>query len=160
MKVDNAPVVLRDRQLMYIMAISLVLLLSIILFADIFDNPVFGISREIYAGGIATVYVFINIFRFILDLNYFSYTEQGEKIVIHYFSLRPFMQKRMSIEIPKANLIKYQLTKSFFGQKKQLVLYQRVNNKTAKYPPISISALNKTELNDLITSLNVISKTK
>jgi hypothetical protein len=154
MKIDNARVVLRDRKLMYMMAISSVLIISIILVADFFDNPILGISREVYIAGVATLYVVINIYRFILDLNYFSLAIQGEKIIIHYYSLRPFMQKRKGVEMPKSNLVKYQVNRSLFNQKRSLILYQKLGNKIAKYPPISISALNKVELTDLINILN------
>jgi hypothetical protein len=159
MEIDNSKVVVRDRKLMYIMAISLILCITFIMLTDYFDNPIFGISRDIYALSLATIYVLINVYRFILDLNFLSFSLQGEKIIIHYYSLRPFMQKHRSIEIPVKNLIKFEVKKSFLELKKQIIFYQRVNNKSAKYPPISISALNKQEYSDLISSLNSLTKT-
>lgn len=158
MEIDNSKVVVRDRKLMYIMAISLILCITFIMLTDYFDNPIFGISRDIYALSLATIYVLINVYRFFLDLNFLSFTLQGEKIIIHYYSLRPFMQKHRSIEIPVKSLIKFEVQKSFMGIKKQIIFYQRVNNKLAKYPPISISALNKQEFSDLISSLNSLTK--
>jgi hypothetical protein len=156
MTLDNSPVVVRDRKLMYIMAISLILLITMFSFIDAFDRPVLHITRECYIIGVSALYLLINLYRFIIDLNYFSYEDQGEKIIIRYFSLRPFNQKRKSLEIPRGSFLKYEIRKSFMGQKKSLIMFQKIKNKVAKYPPISITALNKEELKSLHISLNAL----
>lgn len=155
MIINNTKVVIRDRMLMYIMAISLTVIIPLICLSDFFDNPIFGLSRELYIIIVCAAYVFYNIYRFYLNLNFFFFNDQSEKIILKYYSLRPFMQKRRSIEIAKGSLVNFEVNKSFIGRKKRLVLYQRINNKIAKYPPISISALNKEEYDDLVTALNV-----
>ncbi len=154
MTIDNSPVVIRDRKLMYILVISLILLLSIILISDFFDNPVLGMNREFYAITIAALYILINAYRFFLDLNFISFSDQDGKFTIRYFSLRPFMQKHRSIEITQNSFVKFEIISKAAGFKKYLVLYQRVQNKIAKYPPISVTALSNDELNTILNSLS------
>jgi len=154
MLIDNSNIVVKDRKILYFSAIILLTLILLSFVVDFFDEPVYGLTREIFIIAVCTIYVAINIYRFLLDLNYFSYNDQGDKLVFKYYSLRPFMQKRRTIEIPKNSLMKFNISSSMLGKKKSLILYQRINNNTAKYPPISISALSKQELHDLKASLH------
>lgn len=160
MVIDNTKVVVRDRQMMYMMAISLTIIIPIFCFADVFDNPVFGINRELYIIVTCAIYLLVNIYRFVLDLNYIYFNDFDDKLVFKFYTLRPFMQKRRSIEIKKESFCKFKIKKSIAGQKKSLILFQLVKNKVAKYPPISISALNEEEYNNLLSSLNAVSKAK
>lgn len=153
MTIDNARVVVTDRKLLYLLAIGSAILILAVFVIDEYDDKVLGLSRYTYTLIIATFYVIINIYRFLLDLTYFYFSDADNKIVIRYYSLRPFMQKRRTIEIPISQFLKYSIEDSFFGQKKQLILYQTIKNKSAKYPPISISALNKDELKSLKETL-------
>jgi hypothetical protein len=136
------------------MAISLTVIIPVICLSDFFTDPVLGISRELYVIIVCVVYIFYNLYRFFLNINFFFFNDQSEKIVIKFYSLRPFMQKRRSIEISKGSLVKYEIIRSFAGLKKSLVLYQKIKNNIAKYPPISVSALNNEEYKNLIISLN------
>lgn len=154
MIIDNSKVVIQDRKMMYMMTIGLTILIPIFCFADIFENSFLGISREYYVIIVCCVYLIFYIYRFILDLNFFYYNDQSEKLLFKFYSLRPFMKKRRSIEILKGSLVKYEIKTSVAGQKKTLILYQRIKNKIAKYPPISISALNTEEQSNLVNSLN------
>jgi hypothetical protein len=154
MLIDNSDVVIKDRKILYLSAIGLIIIICFFLFADVFDEPVFGLSREVYIIIACVIYIATNIYWFLLDLNYFYYNDEGDKLIFKYYSLRPFMQKRCTVEIPKNTLMKFTISSSMFGNKKSLVLFQRIKNNTAKYPPISISALSNQELHDLEASLN------
>jgi hypothetical protein len=160
MVIDNSKEVVKDKKILYIMLAIFIMLTSIIMMSETFDKPVLGLNREFYAIVIAGIYLFINIYRFILNLNYINYIDAGGKIVFKYYSLRPFMQSHKTVEIPKGNLVKYEIRKSLFGQKKGVVLYQKVKNKTARYPEISLSAISDAELKGLIASLNNFSLVK
>ena len=153
MEVDSSKTVIKDRKLMYIMVFALIAIVSTFFMADTFDKPVFGFNREFYILLVTGIYLFINIFRFSLNLNYISYSDAGGKIIIKYYSLRPFMQKRRTVEIPKGTLFRFEFKKSMFGQKKSLILFQMIKNKVAKYPEISLSALNSVEIGRIKGSL-------
>jgi hypothetical protein len=72
--------------------------------------------------------------------------------------LRIFSAKHKSIEIPLADFIGFEITTSFNGLKKGLVLFQKMKGKKAKYPPISISALKKEQIAELEAFLKGLSK--
>ena len=155
MGIDNGPQVIKDKKIMYGMVVGLTVLIPFIMIAEIFDEPVLGISRGYYAIVVAIIYVLATGYRLMLDLNYFSLIDQDGKILIKYYSLRPLMQKYKTIEIPSGSLVRYEIKKKMVGRKKQLILFQKVKNKTAKYPPISISALGKGEFDTLVQILNL-----
>jgi hypothetical protein len=158
MIIDNTTAVIKDRKMMYLLAIGLIIVLSIILFSDFFDDPVLGISREYYILFFCLLYILINVYRFMLNMNYIHFDSENGKISIKYYSLRPFMQQRKAIEIPKNSLIKFELKKTLLGLKESLILYQQINKKIAKYPPISIAALKKDERKNLIIALRSLAE--
>lgn len=154
MTIDNSPVAVNDRKMMYIMAISLTLAIPTIMLSDFFDEPVLGIQKEFYALALGVAYFIINLYRYILDLNYINFSTDNNKVTLKYFSLRPFHKQRKSIEFPGSNLAKFEINNSFFGLKHNLILYQRMQGKLAKYPPVSLSGLNNDELENLRKMLN------
>ena len=153
MEINSSKTVIKDRKLMYIMVFALIAIVSTIFLADTFDVPVFGVTRESYILAVTGIYILINIYRFSLNLNYVYFSDAGGKIIIKYYSLRPFMQKRQTVEIPKGSLFRFEIKKSMFGQKKTLVLFQMIKNKIARYPEISLSALNDIEIGRIKGSL-------
>ena len=85
--------------------------------------------------------------------HYFYFSGQGFKLIFRYYSLSALFKKPNSVEIPKAEFIKYQYEKKMLGLRSYLVLYQQTQNGIAKYPPISISLLKKRETADLLKFL-------
>ena len=160
MVIDNSKAAIRDRKLTYGMLAVFIMTVSAIMLAEIFDKPILGIKREYFALVITFIYVAITLYRLVLNLNYIYYTDNGGKIVLKYYSLRPFMQNRKTIEIPRGALIKFVISESFFEHKKTLVLYQKIKNKTARYPEISLSALTEDEFGKMRASLNAFSLEK
>ena len=158
MKIENSAFVVRERKLMYLSTISLTILIPIIFLAEFFDTPVLGISREYYIIGIAFLYILLHLYRHWLNLNFIEAVTEDNKFILRYYSLRIFSAKHKSIEIPLADFMGFEITKSFKGLKKNLVLFQRIKGKKAKYPPISISALKKEQIAEFETFLKGLSK--
>ena len=69
-------------------------------------------------------------------------------------SLRPFDNKKQAIEIQKKDYNGYEIRKSFFNLKEDLILSVKTKKSIANYPPISITALSLKHKNLLISSLN------
>jgi hypothetical protein len=82
------------------------------------------------------------------------YSDESDKLTFKFFSLGVFSSKHKTIEISKNTFVNYKIQVSMMGIKEELILQQRVGNKIAKYPPLSISILTKEEKKDLITSLD------
>lgn len=114
-------------------------LLVISLFLALFDNYYFELGISIIA--LATLFTMLYI-----GLNYIYFSDDGDTIILRYYSLNPLFSEPKSIEIPKNSFIKFEIKKSFFGLNKEVTLYQKTKNGIAKYPAVSLSALNDKEL--------------
>jgi hypothetical protein len=102
---------------------------------------------------ISVLYVAQNLFEYLRDYNYIYFNDEGNRILFRYIPLSPFKNRRYSIEIGKHEFHGYKIQKpSLF--KKMIVFYIKTPQGVAKYPPISISALNGDEFNQLKKALN------
>jgi hypothetical protein len=130
------------------MVITIIIGIAIIvvLMAPFFNKPFYGLSRYVLVLILIAVYIAIMVFTYSLNRNYIYFNDDGESIIVRYYPIRPIARKKRVIEIPKENLVKFEISKSIFGLRKTLFLYQRVKNKVARYPGIGVSALNKKEL--------------
>ena len=102
---------------------------------------------------VALIYVLFSIYRYKLELNYFYFNDETDKLIIRYYSLRSLTDKKQSIVIPKDKLYYARITSYRLSRKQTVTLYQQMGKQAAKYAPISITLLNKKEREDLITSL-------
>ncbi len=155
-QIENSKYVLNNRKRMYIYTIALAMVIPFILLSEFFDKPIFGISKYVISVFLICIYIGYYLIRYILDLNYIHFNIESGKLIFRYYSLRPLNKQHRSIEIPINSFGGFKIQKSFFGLKKELILYQKVQGKLAKYPPISITALNKEQfllLNNALTSI-------
>jgi len=141
---------------MYIVSILLTILIPFILLSEFFDKPIWIFSKEIIILILCFAFILYYYIRFQLDYNYISFNIDKDKITLRYYSLRPFSKKHKSIEIPNNLYAGYKIEKRFFNLKKVLILYQKLQGKIAKYPAVSLSALNREEFNTLINTLNAL----
>jgi len=107
--------------------------------------------------GVIILAVIIYLYYMFKRYMYFSFDDESEKISIRYFNLIPTAMDHHAIEIPKRSLVNYEIKKSFFGLREEIILVQKLKNGIAKYPPISISILNDIEKRALSNSLSSLS---
>lgn len=153
MIIENKKTAIWVRLRALILAIVFTTIIVVIFTSGWFDKPLAGISKTHYAVFVLSVYIIISFYFYALELNYFYFNDEGQKLIVRYYSLRPFHELKRSVEIPKQDFAKFELHKTFFGQKTYLILYQRMKKNIAKYPPISISSLTKDEWNNLNKAL-------
>lgn len=158
MTIDLKRTVIKKKLRSFYITIIVILIIVFLLFTDVIDEDILKIKKYLISIFIGVLYVLMIIFNVIRDFNYIYYSDEGDKVVLRYFSLSIFTQKKSSIEIPKAALYGYMHNKSFMGLKEKIVLLQQLKNKVAKYPAVSITSLNTKQKNDLITSLNRLSR--
>jgi len=156
MEVDNSAYVLRNRKRMYLYAIAVAIAIPFVLLSEWFDEPVLGLSRHFLVFLIVFIYLGYYFFRYLLNLNFIQVSVDGTKLTVRYYSLRPFTKSHNVIEIPLNAYEGYKINSNFLGLRKELVLFQRIQGKRAKYPPVSLSALNKQQYEQLLTILKAI----
>lgn len=160
MEVENSAYVLKNRKRMYLYTITVAIVLPFILLSEWFDNPIAGLSRHFFVIIILAIYFGYYFFRYLLNLNFVHVSTDNTKLTVRYYSLRPFTRSHNSIEIPLTAFEGYKIVSSLLGLKKELILFQRIQGKRAKYPPVSLSALNKQQLEQLLIILNAVSPKK
>jgi len=121
-------------------------------FSNYFDDPFLGLSRAWLILIVTILYLSVIVYHHLLNPYFISYSDQGDNIQIRYYPVRAFNQKKNSIIIPKDKFVKFEIIKSFLGEK--IILYQHFRKGTAKYPSISLSGLTKEDSSRLKSSLS------
>lgn len=121
--------------------------------ARIIKFPVLGISSAACTIILTIVFLAIILFPVILKYQYVFYSDEGNDIVLRYFSTGVVAGNKNSVEINKRAFTGFRIEKELFGTVQRLVLFQRLKEGVAKYPPIYLSALSRSQKQKLISSL-------
>lgn len=121
-------------------------------------NTFLGLNKYHWAIVVGIIYVLTVVVDKIWEYTYLFYSDETDQIVLRYFSLAYFNKKKHSIEIPKAEFTSFVLKESLWGLKKKIILRRFYKNVEAKYPPISLTILNKTQFAEMLLSLDHFSK--
>jgi hypothetical protein len=137
----------------FVMTLIFTIMIVFTGFTKWFDEPVLGIERVHWIVIIVAVWL---LFVFLQGLRrpcYIYFEDTGDKLIIRYYPLKILNQKKNSIEIPKKDFIKFTTEKFFFRKYEKIILYQKFKKGIAKYPPISLSAVNKNDIAKIKTLL-------
>jgi hypothetical protein len=121
--------------------------------AGIIKFPVLGLSSTAWTIILTVCFFVIILFPVVLKYQYVFYSDDGNDIVLRYFSTGVVAGNKNSVEINKKTFTGLKIEKEFFGFVQRLVLFQRLKEGVAKYPPIYLSALNRSQKQKLISSL-------
>jgi hypothetical protein len=158
MKIDNQKNTYRIWLRRLIMAIIFTLLIISVIFMPWFEGEQKRFSKYYLIIIIAVIYVGINLINYLKVPYFVFYSDQGDMIVMRYHPLSMFTSRKHSIEIPKTQFVKFEIEPFFFGTQQRLILYQHFRNKIAKYPPISLSAVEPKDRDLIIESLKRYSR--
>jgi|GEM_PF-495672 len=154
MEIENTKKSVRINQVKYITMIGFLVLVIVLLTTRLVRDEFLGLNKYHWAIVVILLYILENLYEYLKDFNYIYYNDEGRKLLFRYVSLRPFHNKRLSIEIEKDKFKGYNVLRDKMGFKQQIVFYIKTPQGTAKYPPVSITALNENEFNQLKQSLN------
>lgn len=155
MTIDLTRRVIQVQLSRFISSIVFIILEVVLLFFLKFEVLGF-LNNKVMATFVLVLFLAYKVIERFLDLNFIHYTDKGTAIVFRYFSMSYFSKQKSSIEINKAQFGGYEIAESLFGFKKVITLIHTVGTKSAKYKPVSISALNNEEYTKLIKSLDQI----
>ncbi len=154
MKFDNRKNTFKIWFRKFIFTAVLLILIIIFGFSEYFKNPVLGMDKSIYLISLGVVYVILIIINGVLKYNFVFYGDIGDKIIMRYYPIRVLNQKKHSIEIPKTKFYKYEIEKFFFGMKERIFLFQKTQNGIARYPGISLSAVDRIDRENIKKALS------
>ena len=123
-------------------------------FTKWFNEPVSGIERVYWVIIIVAAWLLITILQSLRRPSYIYFEDAGEKLIIRYYPLKILNRKKNAYEIPKKDFVKFKTEKFFMGKYEKLILYQKLRKGIAKYPPISLSAVNKNDIAKIKTLLS------
>jgi hypothetical protein len=152
MTIDKQKKVIAIQLRRMITMVLFALLIIIILLSH--NLSILGLTKYDIALVITGIYFMSIIFESLYEFNFIYFSDIKKTLMLRYFSLSYLNQKKHSIEMPLAELSGFELKVSFYGMKQKLILYRKIKDKEAKYPPVSISILNKQEKEQLIAALN------
>jgi len=158
MILDIRRTVIKKKLRSFFMTIAVILIIVLVLFTNLYDEDAMKISKLLMTVIFIAVYLLFVLFNILRDFNYIYFNDEGDKLVLRYFSLSIFTQKKNSIEIPKRSFAGYKIEKSIAGLKERLVLFQQLENRIARYPGVSITALTSKQKSDILDSLDRFSK--
>ena len=153
MKIDNQRNTYRIWLSRLVMTIIFALIILLLVFVSWFDNLTAGITKYHVIILISAVYLAINWVNYMKRPYFVAYSDQGEMLVIRYYPVSMFTSRKNSIEIPKKQFVKFELKPFFFKSQNYLILHQKFRGKVAKYPRISLSALDKEDRDKMLGSL-------
>lgn len=160
MKLDNESTIYGIHSIKLILAILVLIFLILMLITSLpdFIEQNTGISSgwalSIVIGG----YLLFFFYFIAKGSAYFSYNDEGKKIIIRTFKIGILNSKKLSIEIPKNEFYKYTVNKK--GLREEIILYVRKEKKILKYPSISIVSVTSDQKDLLFKTLNSLAEVK
>lgn len=154
MKIDNQRNTYRIWLSRLVMTVVFALIILVLVFVPWFDNPESSIGKYHLIILISVIYVAINWINYLKRPFFVSYNDQGEKIIVRYYAVSMFTNRKNSIEIPKQQFVKYELKPFLLKSQHYLVLYQNFRGKVVPYPRISLSAMEKEDRLRMLQSLD------
>ena len=154
MKIDNQRNTYRVWLSRLVMSMVFALIILAIVFLPWFDETEFWLTKYHVAIFISAIYILVNWVNYMKRPYYVSFNDQGEMLVVRYYPVSMFTSRKHSIEIPKKQFVKYELTPFFLKSQHYLILHQNFRGKVAAYPRISLSAMEKEDREKMLQSLD------
>jgi hypothetical protein len=136
---------------------SLVIIIS---FTDYFYTPVLGIDKSWYLIVLAIFYTGLMVYNILVKPNFVYFSDNGDKIILRYYPTRIFNRKKNSIEISKRSFVSWEIEKFLFGTCEMLYLHGKFKSGIARYPGVSLSAVNRRDSVCIKLALNIHAKKK
>lgn len=146
MAIDNKPNAGRIKFLYLLVPFIFTIIIALTIFFEFFETYNYLIV-------LAVLFILIIIFLNKLKFRYIMLDIKDNKLILRYHGLGPMGTSFKSIEFPAQNLAKYEIRSAFYGLRKELVLYQRTNKGIAKYPGVSLAAVDKLDREKIVALL-------
>ncbi len=132
--------------------LTLIVVMGLIYFTNILSYNTLGFGRDQIAIFIIIIFMVYFLFNYLRNHNYIYYSDTGNKFIIRYYSLRPLQDKKNLIEFNKSEFHDYEIRQSPFRFSESIIIYRKTPKGIAKYPPLSITALGRSNKEKLLAS--------
>ncbi len=153
MTFDNSKEIISVRIKLFFASVAAIAWIVLAYLAKLIKFPLLGIEDGIWTLIVVILWILVAFMPMILNYQYVSYSDEGEKIVFKYFNAGIVGGKKNTIEINKNAIAGYETRSKYFGLSRALILFQKMGQGMAKFPPVYISALTKIQRDKLYRSL-------
>lgn len=153
MTFDNSKTIIGVRIRLFAATVLLLAFIILTYAARLIKFPLLGLSDTTWTLILVAIYLVIAFLPMILNYQYIYYSDDNEKIVFRYFTSGIVGGKKNSVEVYKSDFAGYKTETGFMGMTSKIILFQKVGQGIAKYPPVHITALNKDERSRMYASL-------
>jgi len=153
MTFNNSKAIISLRIRLFTATVLFLLYIVLTYIADVIRFPVLGLSETVWTVVLVCLYFLYALYPMILNYQYISYSDEGDKILFRYFTAGIVGGKKNSVEISKTEFAGYKREKKLFGLVQSVILFHQLREGVAQYPPIYISILSKKERARLLNSL-------
>lgn len=154
MTFDNSKIIISLRIKLFVATVILLGYLGIVYAAQLVKFPLLGLSDTVWTLILVAVYLVVVFLPMLRNFQFVFYSDEGGNIVFKYFLAGIVGGKKNSVSITKKSFAGYKTESKYFGLSESIILFQKMGQGVAKYPPVYISALTKDQRKKLFESLN------
>jgi hypothetical protein len=155
MTLDNSKTIISLRIKLFAATVVVLAYLAMAFVIKMIKFPLLGIGETPWTVVLVGFWLILAVMPMVLNYQYIKYSDEGEFIIFRYFMAGIVGGKKNSVEINKATFTGYKTETRFFGLMQSIILFQKMQQGVAKYPPIYISALTREEKAKVYKSLNL-----
>jgi hypothetical protein len=153
MTLDNSKKIISLRIKLFAATVIVLIFIVLTYIARMISYPMLGMGDTAWTLIVITIYLIYAFMPMILNYQYLFYSDDDETLIFRYFTSGLVGGRKNSVVIEKRSFSGYKIESKFFGLIRSIILFQRLPEGVAKYPPIYISALSKEETDKVIVSL-------
>jgi hypothetical protein len=154
MTFDNSKRIISLRINLFFATIILIAWIILAYIAKVIEFPLLGMSEAFCTLILVGIYLVILLLPMVRNIQFFFFSDEGQNFVFRYFNAGIVGGKKNSISIAKNTFAGYKIEKKYLGLSSSLILFQKVGQNIAKYPPIFITALSREQKEKLFFLLN------
>lgn len=154
MTFDNSRTIISLRIRLFLYTVLFIVFLVLTWVAKLIDYPLLGMTEKTWTLFFIAVYAVLVFLPMFLNYQYIYFSDDGDHIILRYFSAGLVGGRKNSVEIDKRTFSGYRIETKLFALSRSIIMFQKINDGVAKYPPVFLSALKKDQLQKLVRSLN------
>jgi hypothetical protein len=154
MTFDNSKTIISLRIKLFGVTVVFLAFIVLTYIAEMIKYPLLDMGQTAWTLILAGLYLLYAFMPMYLNYQYIYFSDDGENIIIRYFTAGIVGGRKNSIEISKKTYSGFRTDKKLGGLIQSVTLFQKFREGVAKYPPVYISALSKEERTKIIRALN------
>jgi hypothetical protein len=161
MVIDNKKTIIALRLRKLLLIIGLTIAVVLLFYVEIINKERLGFDQKYLIIALIGLYLVYYFWGLIRGYHYFYFSDLSpSRMVFRFSSLAPLSKRQNSIEIRKEEFYNFGFEAKMLGIRNYLILYQKTPKGIAKYRPICISLLTKSQKQDLSMALSLYQKVK